>query len=121
MTLTQEIRQRVRAARSEHVHAELAARREDLLGARTPGRQRRTHERRGGRKPRTSLTGREREVLRLMAQGFANQAIARKLFVSEETVKSHARHILEFLGARNRTHAVVLALARGDITLDELT
>ena len=57
------------------------------------------------------LSERELEVLRLMASGASNQAIARQLVITVGTVKSHINHILGKLGASNRTEAV--ALARG--------
>jgi DNA-binding CsgD family transcriptional regulator len=53
-----------------------------------------------------ALTRREVEVLRLMAEGAGNAAIARRLSVSETTVKTHVRQILRKLGAANRTEAV---------------
>jgi len=57
----------------------------------------------------SSLTEREVEVLRLMAQGLANQAIGEQLFVSEATVKTHVAHILDKLHVENRVQAVVAA------------
>ncbi len=61
------------------------------------------------RRPRAgrSLTSREREVHGLMCQGLTNKEIARALFISEATVKVHVRHILEKLGVRSRTQAVL--------------
>lgn len=63
------------------------------------------------------LTGREIEVLRLIAKGKANKEIAVQLSVTEETVKSHITHILGKLGANDRTHAVTIGLRRGVIEL----
>lgn len=57
----------------------------------------------------SSLTEREVDVLRLMARGLNNQAIAEKLFVSEATVKTHVAHILDKLAVENRVQAVVAA------------
>jgi DNA-binding NarL/FixJ family response regulator len=57
-----------------------------------------------------SLTAREREILRLLADGMSNADVAAKLFISQETVKSHVRHILTKLEADTRTHAVAIAL-----------
>lgn len=57
----------------------------------------------------TALTDRELEVLRLMARGLDNQAIAKMLVVSEATVKTHVAHILGKLGVDNRVQAVVIA------------
>ena len=56
------------------------------------------------------LTGREREILQLLADGMSNADVATKLFISQETVKSHVRHILAKLEADTRTHAVAIAL-----------
>jgi DNA-binding NarL/FixJ family response regulator len=56
------------------------------------------------------LTPREREILQLLADGMSNADVAGKLFISQETVKSHVRHILNKLEADTRTHAVAIAL-----------
>jgi DNA-binding NarL/FixJ family response regulator len=56
------------------------------------------------------LTGREREILQLLADGMSNADVAARLFISQETVKSHVRHILAKLEADTRTHAVAIAL-----------
>ena len=56
------------------------------------------------------LTPREREILQLLADGMSNGDVAAKLFISQETVKSHVRHILTKLEADTRTHAVAIAL-----------
>ncbi len=56
------------------------------------------------------LTPREREILQLLADGMSNGEAATKLFISQETVKSHVRHILAKLEADTRTHAVAIAL-----------
>ena len=56
------------------------------------------------------LTGREREILQLLADGMSNADVAGRLFISQETVKSHVRHILTKLEADTRTHAVAIAL-----------
>src|SRR6266571_3469976 len=56
------------------------------------------------------LTGREREILQLLADGMSNADVATKLFISQETVKSHVRHILAKLEADTRTQAVAIAL-----------
>ena len=56
------------------------------------------------------LTGREREILQLLADGMSNADVASRLFISQETVKSHVRHILTKLEADTRTHAVAIAL-----------
>ena len=59
------------------------------------------------------LTAKEIAVLALVAQGHGNKTIASELCVSEETVKSRMRNILSKLNARDRTHAVILAIQRG--------
>ena len=63
------------------------------------------------------LTPREMEVLRHAANGNRNRDIAERLFISEETVKVHIKHIMEKLGANDRTQAVAVALRRGIIQL----
>ena len=64
-----------------------------------------------------ALTEREVEVLRHVAEGNRNREIAEKLFISEETVKVHVKHIMEKLGAADRTQAVAIAVRRGIIQL----
>jgi DNA-binding NarL/FixJ family response regulator len=56
------------------------------------------------------LTQREREILQLLADGMSNADVAQQLFISQETVKSHVRHILAKLEAETRTQAVAIAL-----------
>jgi DNA-binding NarL/FixJ family response regulator len=64
-----------------------------------------------------SLTVREVEVLRQIAGGNRNRDIAGKLFITEETVKVHIKHIMEKLGAGDRTEAVAIGVRRGIIQL----
>src|SRR5215217_4717703 len=64
-----------------------------------------------------TLTAREVEVLREVAEGNRNRNIAEKLFISEETVKVHIKHIMEKLGASDRTQAVAIGVRRGIIQL----
>lgn len=59
---------------------------------------------------RGKLTGRQREILQLLANGGSTSLAARELGLSEETVKTHTKNALGRLGARNRTHAVAIAL-----------
>jgi DNA-binding NarL/FixJ family response regulator len=63
------------------------------------------------------LSPRETDVLRLIAQGLANKQIAGELALGEATVKTHVRHILEKLGAPDRTRAATLAMERGLLRL----
>ena len=64
-------------------------------------------------------TDREVEVLALVAQGLTNRAIARRLAISEATVKTHLVHVFGKLGVTDRTAAVTVALQRGVIALPE--
>ena len=64
-----------------------------------------------------ALTVREIEVLQQMAGGNRNRDIADKLFITEETVKVHIKHIMEKLGASDRTQAVAIGVRRGIIHL----
>jgi DNA-binding NarL/FixJ family response regulator len=62
---------------------------------------------------RIELTGRELQVLKGMADGKSNAEIGRDLYVSEDTVKTHARRLFRKLGARDRAHAVASAFRAG--------
>ena len=66
---------------------------------------------RGRTAPR--ITPRELEVLALIAEGCSTGEIARRLWITEETVRTHVRRILERLGARTRAHAVSIAYREG--------
>lgn len=68
--------------------------------------------------PEAVLTGREVEVVRLVAQGLSNRAIATALFLTEATVKTHLIRIYRKLGADNRTSAVSEAVRRGLVDID---
>jgi DNA-binding NarL/FixJ family response regulator len=59
---------------------------------------------------RGKLTHRQREILQLLANGESTTVAARELGLSEETIKTHTKNALARLGARNRTHAVAIAL-----------
>src|SRR5919109_3936658 len=61
-------------------------------------------------------TQREIEVLQLISEGLVNREIGKRLFLSEETVKSHVRHLLSKLQARSRAHAVAVGFRRGLLT-----
>jgi DNA-binding NarL/FixJ family response regulator len=64
-----------------------------------------------------TLTDRQADVLRLVAEGHGNRDIGERLCISEETVKVHVRHIMETLDASDRTQAVAIAVRRGIIRL----
>ncbi len=70
--------------------------------------------------PADELTARESEVLRRLAQGRSNKEIGDALCISEETVKSHVAKVLAKLQVENRAQAIVQALKRGLVTLEEL-
>ncbi|WP_037622535.1 response regulator [Streptomyces aureus] len=63
--------------------------------------------------PAESLSAREREVLVLVARGTSNREIARELFISEATVKTHLTHVYGKLGVKDRAAAVATAYERG--------
>ncbi|PYX31867.1 MAG: DNA-binding response regulator [Acidobacteria bacterium] len=65
-----------------------------------------------------SLTSRELEVLRMVARGLGNKAIAASLSIAEVTVKLHVSHVLEKLNVKDRTEAATVAVRRGIISLD---
>jgi DNA-binding NarL/FixJ family response regulator len=69
--------------------------------------------------PRADPSARELEVLQHVARGLGNKEIAQAIGRSTETVKAHLESIFQKLGARDRTHAVTIALQRGIIHLDE--
>jgi DNA-binding NarL/FixJ family response regulator len=69
-----------------------------------------------GRKGYYELSVREKEVLKLTAQGSSNKEIAANLFISDTTVKAHMRNILEKLRVKNRAEAVGVAIAKGILT-----
>ncbi len=64
------------------------------------------------------LSAREQEVLELMARGCSNKDIARELWISEPTVKTHVAHILQKLEQRDRTQAVLEAIRRGLVVVE---
>jgi DNA-binding NarL/FixJ family response regulator len=67
---------------------------------------------------RRGLTAREQQVLTLLARGYTGEEVARQLEVSGETVRERVHNSVTKLHARTRLHAVVLALQRGEITLE---
>jgi DNA-binding response OmpR family regulator len=76
-------------------------------------RARRLVERPRGSKHASSLTGRERQVLALLADGLTPAEVAQDLIISRSTVGTHIEHIYEKLGARTRAHAVGIAFRSG--------
>jgi DNA-binding NarL/FixJ family response regulator len=66
-----------------------------------------------------ALSPREREIMNLMAEGLTAERIAERISVSVETVRTHVRNVIRKLQARNRVHAIALALERGEIALSD--
>jgi DNA-binding NarL/FixJ family response regulator len=97
----------VRAIRSVHDGQTVLAPEAAGLVAAGPGRA-------GGAGGIAALTGREREVLALLADGCSNREIARKLQVAEKTVKTHVSAVLAKLGVADRTQAALLAVRHQD-------
>jgi len=64
------------------------------------------------------LSPREREIMHLMAEGRTAEAIGDEISVSVETVRTHVRNVIRKLQARNRVHAIAIALERGEIALN---
>ena len=64
------------------------------------------------------LSPREREIMHLMAEGLTAEGIADRITISVETVRTHVRNAIRKLQARNRVHAIAIALERGEIALD---
>jgi DNA-binding NarL/FixJ family response regulator len=75
-----------------------------------------THPRLGRPAGDEALSPRETEVLQLVADGLPNREIARRLLLSEETVKSHMKHLLGKLQASSRAHAVTVGFRNGFIS-----
>jgi len=67
----------------------------------------------------TPLSPRETEILRHIAEGISNKRIAHALGISEQTIKNHITSIMRKLNANDRTHAVVLAMRRGWLNIEE--
>lgn len=69
----------------------------------------------GGERPQV-LSPRERQVLAMLARGLTGEQVAKELYISPETVRTHVRNAMEKLEAHTRTHAIVLALTSGEIS-----
>jgi two-component system, NarL family, response regulator LiaR len=106
-----ELARAIRAAQAGEaiIDPTAAARLVNALSRADPGRPKAS--------PFEQLTGREREVLVLIAQGRANKRIALELGISEKTVKNHVGHVLAKLGVTDRTQAAVLAVQEGLLTM----
>ena len=65
------------------------------------------------------LSPREREIMHLMAEGMTAEQIGQQITVSIETVRTHVRNVIRKLQARNRVHAIAIALERGEIQLEQ--
>jgi DNA-binding NarL/FixJ family response regulator len=92
----------------QYIHAAVTRTLLERMGARSSGMT----------PPQTPLSPREMDVLRLMATAATYRGIGQQLFISEETVRSHAKNILTKLNQPNRTQAVVSALKMGLISLE---
>jgi DNA-binding NarL/FixJ family response regulator len=66
---------------------------------------------------KSQLSGREQQILELIASGLTDAEIAKRVTLSEFTVKTHVKRLLTKLGARNRAHAVALGAHRGLLAL----
>ena len=64
-----------------------------------------------------TLSVREREIIQLLAEGLTGEEVADRLVLSSETIKTHIRNAMTKLEARNRVHAIAIALRAGEITL----
>jgi DNA-binding NarL/FixJ family response regulator len=102
-----ELRRAIRAAAEGRVHLAPEAAARLMREVRAPDRP-------------EPLTGRESEVLRLLARGRANKQISAELFIEEKTVKAHVSSILRKLGVRSRTQAALHAVRAGVVSLEEL-
>lgn len=69
-----------------------------------------------GKENRARLTNRENEILRLVAEGLTAQEVSKKIFISQGTVETHKRNIIQKLNARNAVDAVTKAFRSGLIT-----
>ena len=98
-----EVAAAIRAARRGEVHLDAAIAGRLVRALRTPGTP----------QPGSGLTGREREVLRLVAAGKANKDIAAELCIIERTARTHVRGILTKLGLTSRTQAALWAVREG--------
>jgi DNA-binding NarL/FixJ family response regulator len=101
----------IRAARRGEIHLDAAITRR-LMASLAPSRD-------ATRDSFEDLSEREREILRLIADGHANKEIARRLVISERTARTHVSHILRKLGLSSRTQAALLAVREGLATPEQ--
>ncbi len=102
-----ELRRAIRAAAEGRVHLAPEAAARLMREVRSPGRP-------------EPLTGRETEVLRLLARGRSNREISSELFIEEKTVKAHVSSVLRKLDVKSRTQAALHAVRDGVVSLEEL-
>lgn len=69
---------------------------------------------------RSPLTAREAEILQLLVNGWTNKRIGQEMQISENTVRNHVNHMFDKLGVTDRTEAVIVALQRGLVKLDNV-
>ena len=69
---------------------------------------------------RSPLTTRESEILQLLVNGWTNKRIGQEMQISENTVRNHVNHMFDKLGVTDRTEAVIVALQRGLVKLDNV-
>ncbi|RDV84068.1 response regulator [Ammonifex thiophilus] len=90
-----------------------AAKGEEYLSPRLAGKMVKWFSRAESRRGLCGLTPREKEILRLLASGLSNREIARKLYLSEKTVKNHLTSIFQKIGVSDRTQAALWAVKHG--------
>ncbi|HUX21405.1 MAG TPA: response regulator transcription factor [Spirochaetia bacterium] len=115
--LRRTVRSEALAAAVRAVAAGLVVGHPELVSRLEEGASRETGEEHGEEGGTNVLTGREREVLAMIAEGLPNKAIATEMGITSHTVKFHVASIMQKLGASSRTEAVTLGLRQGLILL----